>query len=600
MELSTAYANKVTGLSALITAFGKTVPFVGGNLLLGGSGRDILKGWAGDDLIDGDRWLDVQLRAQLNDGTVKLVWDPRDLIDDVFSDPQRLNPGNITIVRTIRVGNPAVDTAQFQGPLSEYSIVGAMPGPVTVSHDGGPAAPSVLNDGTDTLLNVELLQFADQTIITPGAQVVTVPNVNGLTQAAATTAITNVALRGVRLTVGTVTTAFSATVPAGRVISSDPAGGTVVLPGSAVNLVISLGAQDVIAPVVNITAPANGATVSGTVNVTATATDAVGVVGVQFTLDGSPLGAEDTTAPYSVAWNALTAANGTHVLSARARDAAGNVGNAPLITVNVINDVTAPTVSITSPANGATVSGTITVTATAADNVGVAGVQFLLDGVALGAEDTTAPYSVAWNTTTATAGTHVLSARARDAAGNIGVAANVTVTVNNADVTAPTVSITAPANGATVSGTINVTANAADNVGVAGVQFLLDGVALGAEDTVAPYSVAWNTTTATNATHTLSARARDAAGNIGTAANITVTVSNAVADVTPPTVSLTAPANAATVSRHDQRDGERRRQRWRRRRAVPPRRRCARCAKTRSHRTASRGTRRRPPTQVTR
>ncbi|MGH8511101.1 MAG: Ig-like domain-containing protein, partial [Gammaproteobacteria bacterium] len=78
------------------------------------------------------------------------------------------------------------------------------------------------------------------------------------------------------------------------------------------------------------------------------------------------------------------------------------------------------------------------------------------------------------------------------------------------DSTPPTVSITAPANGATVSGTaVTVSANASDNVSVAGVQFKLDGVDLGAEDTTSPYSLTWNTT-ATNGTHTLSAVARDA------------------------------------------------------------------------------------------
>jgi len=60
----------------------------------------------------------------------------------------------------------------------------------------------------------------------------------------------------------------------------------------------------------------------------------------------------------------------------------------------------------------------LTVSATASDSVGVAGVQFLLDGVALGSEDTTAPYSVSWNTTTTANGSHSLTARARDAAGN--------------------------------------------------------------------------------------------------------------------------------------------------------------------------------------
>src|SRR5205823_9943757 len=75
------------------------------------------------------------------------------------------------------------------------------------------------------------------------------------------------------------------------------------------------------------------------------------------------------------------------------------------------------------------------------------------------------------------------------------------------------------------TGTINVSANASDNVGVAGVQFLLDGGNLGAEDTTSPYSVAWDTTGATNGGHTLTARARDAAGNI-TSAAVSVAVSN--------------------------------------------------------------------------
>jgi hypothetical protein len=78
-----------------------------------------------------------------------------------------------------------------------------------------------------------------------------------------------------------------------------------------------------------------------------------------------------------------------------------------------------------------------------------------------------------------------------------------------------------------VSGTVSVSANASDNVGVAGVQFLLDGSNLGTEVTAAPYTLSWNTTSATNGSHTISARARDAAGNQTTSATVSVTVSNA-------------------------------------------------------------------------
>jgi hypothetical protein len=73
--------------------------------------------------------------------------------------------------------------------------------------------------------------------------------------------------------------------------------------------------------------------VSGSVTVSATATDDVRVAGVQFKLDGQPLGAERTTLPYSVAWNTGTTSNGSHVLTADARDASGNHG---IATVDVV------------------------------------------------------------------------------------------------------------------------------------------------------------------------------------------------------------------------------------------------------------------------
>jgi len=103
--------------------------------------------------------------------------------------------------------------------------------------------------------------------------------------------------------------------------------------------------------------------------------------------------------------------------------------------------------------------------------------------------------------------------------------ASVDVT-SGSDTTKPTVSLTAPADGATVSGTVTISANASDNVGVVGVQFKVDGTNVGAEDTTAPYSIAWNSTTATNGTHTIRAVARDAAGNTRWSAVRSVTVSN--------------------------------------------------------------------------
>ncbi|HEY6139915.1 MAG TPA: Ig-like domain-containing protein [Thermoanaerobaculia bacterium] len=93
------------------------------------------------------------------------------------------------------------------------------------------------------------------------------------------------------------------------------------------------------------------------------------------------------------------------------------------------------------------------------------------------------------------------------------------------DTTAPTTSITAPANGATVSGTVSVTASASDNVGVTKVEFWLDG-ALRTTDTASPYSWSWDTTAFANSAHSLVTKAYDAAGNAGTSSTVTVTVSN--------------------------------------------------------------------------
>jgi len=94
------------------------------------------------------------------------------------------------------------------------------------------------------------------------------------------------------------------------------------------------------------------------------------------------------------------------------------------------------------------------------------------------------------------------------------------------DTTPPTVSLTAPVNSATVSGTTTVSASASDNVGVTSVQFKLDGANLGSPFTATPYSFGWDTTQVSNGTHTLTATASDGAGNTATAANVTITVNN--------------------------------------------------------------------------
>ena len=313
------------------------------------------------------------------------------------------------------------------------------------------------------------------------------------------------------------------------------------------------GGADTTPPSVAITSPAAGATLSGNVNVTAAASDNVGVASVQFRLDGGNVGASLASAPYAYTLSTAAVPNGSHTISAVATDAAGNSTTSPSLTVTVNNttkDTTPPTVSMTSPAAGATVSGTVAVTATATDNVSAASVQFQLDGASVGGIDTAAPYAYSWDSTKAANGSHTLRAIATDGTGNSTTSTGVTVTVNNAtkDTTPPAVAVTAPTNGAKVSGKFAVSANATDNVSVASVQFQLDGASVSAAVLASPFTYTWDTTKTSNGSHVLSAIAKDGAGNSTTSAAVTVTVSNTSADTTPPTVSISAPAAGASVS----------------------------------------------------
>src|SRR5436190_625769 len=313
---------------------------------------------------------------------------------------------------------------------------------------------------------------------------------------------------------------------------------------------------DTTAPTISLSAPANNATVSGSsVAVVANATDNVGVAGVQFKLDGVNLGGEDTSASYSVNWDTTTAANGSHTLTAVARDAAGNQTTATTISVIVSNSTptSTPTVTITSADTTATegtsdtASFTLTRTGSTASDLTV---TLAPAGTATKWEDYrrqtqgdmpdlwTIPAGSSSVTVTIVAvadnlaeGTETATLTIQPGANyNVGTPNSVTLTIlesNSApptgDTTPPTVSITAPANNATLSGSsVTVSANASDNVGVMGVQFKLDGANLGVEATGAPYSATLAPTSLANGTHVLTAVARDAAGNRTTSAAISV------------------------------------------------------------------------------
>ena len=173
-----------------------------------------------------------------------------------------------------------------------------------------------------------------------------------------------------------------------------------------------------------------------------------------------------------------------------------------------------PTVSLTAPATG-TIGVAIALTATAADaDDRVAGVEFFDNGVKIGATDISAPYGLSWTPTAP--GARSLTARATDNFNLAATSAAVVVTVGAAggDAQAPVVSIPAPANLASgLTGTLPVTANATDNVGVTSIEIQIDGQPVGSMGSGASHSVSIDSNAYASGQHILRARASDAAGN---------------------------------------------------------------------------------------
>jgi hypothetical protein len=188
------------------------------------------------------------------------------------------------------------------------------------------------------------------------------------------------------------------------------------------------------------------------------------------------------------------------------------------VTVDNVDDP--PSVTVTAPAAGAYVSGTIELQATASDDNAVATVEFLDGETSLGAGTlSNGVWRLSW---TPSEGPHTATAIATDSIGQTGSDSH-TFRVDN---TAPTVSITSPPDGATVIGTVTVTAQPLDASPIASVRFFSGGSVIGTDTSSGGgWSIAWNTMTESNGTHALTALATDAAGNSGstpTAVNVSV------------------------------------------------------------------------------
>jgi hypothetical protein len=292
---------------------------------------------------------------------------------------------------------------------------------------------------------------------------------------------------------------------------------------SAAEVLDLFNSVDTTPPVISAVAAASITTSGATISwMTNEASDSQVDYGLTTAYGGtSPPNASLVTA-HTVSLSGLTDSTPYHY-RVRSRDAAGNLGLSGDVTFSTL-DGTPPSVSMTAPASGATVSSAVSVTANATDNVGVVGVQFRLDGAMLGAEVLTGPYAIAWDPATTTNGVHALTAVARDAAGNRTTSASSSVTVN-VDYSPPILSAVAAsaitASGATISWTSNESATSQADYGPAvayGSSTLLD-VAL-----LTSHSQLVSGLSASTGYH-YRVKSRDATGNLGTSADFTFTTS---------------------------------------------------------------------------
>jgi hypothetical protein len=277
--------------------------------------------------------------------------------------------------------------------------------------------------------------------------------------------------------------------------------------------------------------------VEGTVTVAVKVTDSAAPVSqvkigsesaALYYFEAQPVSLAPIQYPYQVQWDTRALPNGSYVWIVTARDAAGNKATAAPNSIIVQNfpALNQPTIAITSPSNGQDVSGSVLLTAKPKDGgTAIRSVQYRLDGIDLGGLVTEPPYRLRWDSSTVPDGLHAIVAFATNDLGGYGESELVEVyTVNHSP---PAVTILAPADGATVSGNVEVAAMVMDTEGSrVEVTYLLNGSPLGWPVTRAPYGMRWDTRAVPDGAVTLTAVVTDDSGERGTSAPVTVTVSN--------------------------------------------------------------------------
>ncbi|MEO8276869.1 MAG: Ig-like domain-containing protein [Thermoanaerobaculia bacterium] len=329
-----------------------------------------------------------------------------------------------------------------------------------------------------------------------------------------------------------------------------------------------LSTSTVMGPTLGLALPQSGATLRGRNWITGWAADRQGVADYSFWIDFNQIELQNFQGSQQVA-NACQQLGGSspfcsptggfrglldtsslsvgpHLLSVAALDGRSDFAFTSIASqpINVARcQGLAPTATIGSPGNGQTVSGSLWIGVGAAGESDIVTTELLVDGSSFGFDDLP-PLGWTWNSRNYSNGSHQLRVRATDGCGNVALSPITTVTVSNA-VPAPTVLISLPAAGSTVSGSVQIAAEASDRNAINRVEFFADGGLVGT-DSASPYATAWNTLSGATGAHSLSARAFNASGVSTLSASVSVLVANPVQNA-PPQVWIDVPSQNASV-----------------------------------------------------
>ncbi len=312
---------------------------------------------------------------------------------------------------------------------------------------------------------------------------------------------------------------------------------------ASASVTVNVANVDLTLPFVSIVSPVNNDNLSDTVLISVDASDASGISSVEVYIDGN-LSFSSSSSPYSFNWDTTTVPNGPHTIKAVAYDSASNSASAS-IAVNVNNvvlDTTPPSTPLNLTATAVSASQIDLSWDASYDDISLAGYKIFRDGFQIATVTATSYQDTGLSPSTL----YVYEVLAFDSSGNESSKSPKASATTFAlpDTSSPIVSLTSPLANSVVSGpSVLFEANASDDVGIASVEFYVNGVLIGTSN-LAPFSVAWNSTAVADGSYTAYARAIDTSSNFTDSQVINFVVNNTPASVTK--VSGTIPVYYST------------------------------------------------------